>query len=405
MMVAQPEASSDARATLLLTAPLGTGGANGPKPLASAEYAALATQLHKRGSRPGDLLSSDARALTREATPPTVEPERVEALLDRGARLSLALSRWTSAGIWIASRADSFYPTHYRKLPRISAPPIVYGIGPIALVDRGGLAVVGSRAPEPSAAAYATEAGRWGARAGIQIVSGAARGVDELAMLSALDDGGTALGVVGESLIKVASRRGFREAIVADRLTLLSSFDPDAGFSVAIAMARNRWVYALADRALIVAYREGSGGTWAGALVGLKSGMRVYVRTGDSERPGNDALVTRGAIPAPGDLDDLWRDLHQSSVATETSPPVTISNETVDARVATDLYDDVVPHVLRLLERPLSAAAIASTLELTKVQTTAWLIRLVEEGRIRKSGSTFQAVASDGEPGELLLMS
>ena len=166
-------------------------------------------------------------------------------------------------------------------------------------------------------------------------------------------------------------------------MVLISSFDPDTGFTVPIAMARNRWIYALADRALVVACSEGSGGTWAGAIEALRHGARVYVRVGNPARPGNDALAARGAIPAPDNLDDLWRD---ESMAASVTP-----KEISAAPQSDDVYALVAPALLRLLSVAMNAKQFAVAAGLTKSQADAWLQRLMAEGRVTRVKSMYHA--------------
>jgi predicted Rossmann fold nucleotide-binding protein DprA/Smf involved in DNA uptake len=306
---------ADTQAVLLLTASLGKRTGDVPKPLLPSEYSSLAEAMREASLRPADLLGNASAGAIEEllAEMPAgkrgrIAADRVVRLLERGGLLSLALTRWTGAGLWVVSRADAAYPSYYKRVLKNSAPPIVFGIGPQGLLERGGVAVVGSRKPEPSSAAYTEAAGRWAAASGMQVVSGAARGVDELAMLACADVGGTSLGVVAESLLQQSTRRQFRDPIIGGRLTLISSFDPEAPFSVGNAMARNRWIYALADRGLVVACSKESGGTWAGAIEALRRGFPVYARRGNPDRPGNEALIEHGARPIEDDFSLLMRD-------------------------------------------------------------------------------------------------
>lgn len=400
-MLAEAAISPDTQSALLLAAPLWKRSKDGPQPLTPTEYDELAAALHAQSLRPRDLLGANARetltplvARFSEKSRERITVDRLARLLERGGQLALALSRWSSAGIWVVSRADSLYPTRYKQKLRRSAPPIVYGIGSPQLLDRGGVAVVGSRKPDPASEDYTLQVGRWAASASVQIVSGAARGVDEMAMLSCANEGGTAVGVVAESLLKLSIRREFRESILAGRMTLVSSFDPDAGFSVPNAMARNRWVYALADQALVVACTEGRGGTWAGAIDALKRGVPVFVKTGNAERPGNEALVRHGAIPAPDDLALLLRDRPQSAPQI---PMVAIS----PAPARGDLYAIVAAELLRMLQSPISAKELAQNAGLTKSQTDAWLARLIDEGRVEKIKTKFRAVQPQHEQATL----
>ena len=82
---------------------------------------------------------------------------------------------------------------------------------------------------------------------------------------------------------------------------LISPYNPDARFKVGNAMARNKYIYALADFALVVASKYHKGGTWTGAREELKreSARAVFVRDEDSVPDGNKALKKMGALPFP----------------------------------------------------------------------------------------------------------
>ena len=80
------------------------------------------------------------------------------------------------------------------------------------------------------------------AEAGYSIVSGGARGIDESAMLGALEKEGTVIGVLSDRLLKAATSSKYRPALMARNLVLMSPFNPEAGFDVGNAMARNKYV-------------------------------------------------------------------------------------------------------------------------------------------------------------------
>jgi DNA processing protein len=83
--------------------------------------------------------------------------------------------------------------------------------------------------------------------------------------------------------------------IQSGQLVLISPFNPEAGFNAGNAMARNRYIYALADYALVIDAAEEEGGTWAGAIENLRHAWTpLYVRI-PGESPGNAALVAKGA--------------------------------------------------------------------------------------------------------------
>ncbi|MCY4571153.1 MAG: DNA-processing protein DprA [Gemmatimonadetes bacterium] len=224
-------------------------------------------------------------------------PEDVRQLLGRGFLLAQALERWSARAIWVVTRPDDDYPDRLRRKMRGRAPPVLYGCGDRDALDGGGLAVVGSRKVPEELIEYTERVGQLAAEAKVQIVSGAARGVDQAAMWGSLEAGGRAIGVLGNNLERAALNRGNREPLMDGRLVLVSSFDPAVRFRGWQAMERNKQIYALADAALVVNSDHGHGGTWAGATeqLGKLRYVPVYVRSTGEPSRGLEELVARGA--------------------------------------------------------------------------------------------------------------
>jgi predicted Rossmann fold nucleotide-binding protein DprA/Smf involved in DNA uptake len=86
----------------------------------------------------------------------------------------------------------------------------------------------------------------------------------------------------------------------------------EAPFNVGNAMARNNYVYCLADAGVVVTTSKESGGTWAGAMESLKHGwVPLWVKEHPDAGSGNAALVHRGARWLPA------RDLAVGSLASQ----------------------------------------------------------------------------------------
>lgn len=302
--------SLNTRAILLLTAPLlvgsGSMGYGGPaaEALHLGEYKRLARRLRELSRQPADLLAAGGEALCADCAD-IVEPERLRRLLGRGFLLGQAVERWQARSIRVVSRADAAYPARLKARLKENSPPILYGCGNLSLLEREGLAVVGSRNADDALRDYAAGVGGLAAAAGVVLVSGGARGIDEAATGGALAAGGTAVSVLGEGLEPRALRRENRNAIAEGRLLLLSPYDPNAAFNAGNAMQRNKLMYALSDAALVVCCDAGRGGTWAGAQEQLDT-LRlvpVYVRATGTRRDGLEALRAKGAHPWPESVD------------------------------------------------------------------------------------------------------
>jgi predicted Rossmann fold nucleotide-binding protein DprA/Smf involved in DNA uptake len=293
--------SPDTQAILLLCASFGQNRQMEPQPLTLSEYNAVAGWLRENEMSPGDLLNPTLQNRLSKITIDKLDSDRLVALLERGVMLGLAVEKWTNQGLWVLGRGDSQYPKRLKQRLRHSAPAILYGIGNIELLSEGGLAVVGSRDVDEEGLGYTQRVAQTCAEQGIQVVSGGARGVDQAAMLAVLEAGGTAVGVLADSLSKAAVAGKYRAGIKEGRLTLVSAVDPGASFNAGNAMGRNKYIYAVADYALVVSSSVGKGGTWAGATEALEriKDVPIFVRMQETVPEGNRQLLKKGAKPLP----------------------------------------------------------------------------------------------------------
>ena len=414
----QFEVSGNTNAILMLTAPLivGRRGADADV-LKPREYNALARRLHELKREPADLLSEEGADLAEECRN-VVPAGRLRGLVERGFLLSQAIDLWHSRAIWVVSRADSAYPSRLRGRLKEKAPPVLYGCGDPALLDRGGLAVVGSRKVDDDLLAYTEHVGELAARSGSSVLSGAARGVDQAAMRGVLEAGGCSVGVMANGLERAALQTDHRIPIQEERLTLVSPFDPRAGFNAGNAMARNKYIYALADAALVVNSDYNKGGTWAGAVEQLEKLhlVPVYVRSAGSKSIGLEELKKRGAKPWPsGDRADVVEGLLNEArqgaangvqpgrvktgsfafpdAATVREPAAAFGNTGSEGAIAIDtreqgsadqLFAEVKRLVLDLLDEPRGRDEIAAALSVGQGQADQWLKRMVQEEIIEK---------------------
>lgn len=406
------------QAILLLTAPLIAGRSETSRDLLSlGDYNRLARILREKQKQPADLIAPDAQALIEVCAQPFGRA-RLDALLGRGFLLSQAVERWNARAIWVISRADAKYPKRIKARLKEDAPPLLYGCGEIALLEKGGLAVVGSRHVDDELISYTENVGRISAEAHRLIVSGGAKGIDRAAMHGALVAGGDVAGVMADSLESAALSRENREPLMDGQLVLISPYDPAAGFNVGHAMQRNKLIYALADAALVVTSDFEKGGTWAGAVEQLDRlhFVPVFVRNSANAGKGNAALLNRGGKPWPNPLsgDELVVALVAAAEAVTAEPiqdtlPLMIGEEPAvyesapAAKPAETLAEKIEPTVpdaklsaesallnavreilLRELVEARTAEEVATLLAVTKPQAKAWLARLIEEAAIEK---------------------
>lgn len=252
--------------------------------------------------------------------------ERVAALLDAATGFALERERLENNGIAMVAALDERYPARLRERLRDAAPPILYVAGPVEWLSTGWLGIVGSRNVSGAGGEVARRSAEVAVRLGRALVSGAARGVDQVAMAAALENDGPVVGVTTEGLARVGRRADLRRAVTEGRLCLATPYAPDAGFSAGAAMGRNKIIYAIADATLVVASDHGSGGTWRGATEALKRGYgRVLVWRGDGEGPGNAPLEALGATPVTSldTLADVLASVEDPDPADPVHPSVT----------------------------------------------------------------------------------
>jgi len=405
--------SPNTQAILLLTAPLIAGRRDSSSDLLTAsDYKLLVRFLRDKQREPADLLNPDTQGLLEECQQ-IVGRDRLKSLLARGFLLSQAVERWQARALWVVSRADAEYPRRLKARLKEDAPPVLYGCGNAALLDTGGLAVVGSRDVDDRLVEYTEGIGRLVARARRTLVSGGARGVDQAAMRGALETGGKVAGVLADSLERTALNREHRNLLMNGQLVLISPYDPSAGFNVGNAMQRNKLIYALADAALVVNSDYNKGGTWAGAVEQLEK-LRlvpIYVRSNGETGKGLEALGRKGALPWPNpdNAEALASALavlapseipnqEQLSPATAREPvpdyaarietpevgaQAIPSTASVPAAPAEELFSKV-RSLLEKMDTPKSDAEVAKELNVSKSQAKEWLQRLVKEGAIKK---------------------
>ncbi|AFY35362.1 DNA-processing protein DprA [Calothrix sp. PCC 7507] len=394
----------DTQAILLLCASFGQNRQIEPQPLTLSEYNSLTDWLRENQMRPADLLEPAAKERLQQITINKLNPERLLALLERGAMLSFAVEKWTNKGLWVLGRSDAKYPKRLKQRLRHLAPAILYGVGNVELLSMGGLAIVGSRDVDEEILGYTRKVAQNSALEGMQIISGAARGVDQEAMLGVLDAGGISVGVLADSLTKAAVNSKYRSSIKEGRLTLVSSYDPDAGFNAGNAMGRNKYVYALADYALVVNSAFGTGGTWAGAVEALSrlQEIPVFVWLDSTVSEGNQQLRNQGAKPFPS---EPWNDSLKELLATASSivePIKTQMKSTLpdNPQQVTfnpkDIYEAVLPFILHHLQQPKDAKSLAEILDVRLTQVQDWLNRAMNEGKVRKINKPVAYVVIQG---------
>ncbi|MDD5206747.1 MAG: DNA-processing protein DprA [Desulfobacterales bacterium] len=409
--------SEDAKDILLLCGYFGSSKSNDDDPMSLSEYNRVAAWLSKNKYSPADMVTGRALEALKHEKRPEIDPQRCERLLSRGASMAFALERWMNKGIWVLCRSDSDYPQQLRERLHVLAPAILYGIGEREIFHMTGLAVVGSRNVDQKGAEFAAAISRRAAEDGMTIVSGAARGVDQIAMSAALEEGGKVLGVMADSLLKTSLRSDVRDFIRNRQLLLLSPYYPEAGWSVGNAMGRNKHIYALSKYALVVSADQRKGGTWEGAIEELRRQRHipVFVRLNGDAPEGNRDLRKKGALPFPDQpfarplpeilgeaakIADSYPIGEQSLFTTasqeripqppsETTDTIkesigSYSTESIQKEVPKTVFDAALPLILEALMQPQEIADLSKQLDVQKSQLSIWIKKAIDQKAIKK---------------------
>jgi predicted Rossmann fold nucleotide-binding protein DprA/Smf involved in DNA uptake len=293
------------QAILLLTAYFSRSTSSEAKPLTNKEWGRFAFWLKNQEMVPEDLLTGDLSQKLEGWTDSKITSDRIQTLLNRGSALAMAMEKWTRSGLWVLTRSDSDYPKRLKARLGNDAPPVFFGCGNRNLLNQGGIAVIGSRKTSDADLQFSRDLGAKSANDGRSVVSGGAKGVDEAAMLGALESEGAAIGVLANDLLRAATSAKYRKYLMANNLVLLSPFYPEAGFNAGNAMQRNKYIYCLSDAAIAV-HSGTSGGTWNGVLENIKHNwVPMWVKSTDDPEAGNAALVQKGAKWLPENLSEI----------------------------------------------------------------------------------------------------
>ena len=229
--------------------------------------------------------------------------------LSYGFKLGIKINEWQKYGIWVISTLDyDYFPLDLLARGRNKISPLLFGAGKLSLLDKPSIGVVGSRDISPSSESYVKKAVARINDSGFSIVSGAAKGVDLIAMNESLENGHCVIGVLSSDLVKSAGDRGTISFINNDQLLLLSPEFPDSHWTIGRAMGRNKYIYLLSNAVLVGQITKDSGGTWTGINECSKNDWNdVFIKSSGLDEKLKDQLLKLNRVSLDSDfkLDEL----------------------------------------------------------------------------------------------------
>ena len=228
----------------------------------------------------------------------SVAGERADLLFDHDcdAAIDHALAWAGQPNQHILNLADAAYPQALLEIP--DPPSLLYARGNPALLQRRGLAIVGSRNSTPQGQQTAETFARALAARGIAIISGLALGIDAAAHRGALAGDGETIAVIGTGADRIYPARNKELALaIAERGVIVSEFPLGTPAIAANFPRRNRIISGL-SRGVLVVEAAPESGSLITARLAAEQGREVFAIPGSIHSPvarGCHKLIKQGA--------------------------------------------------------------------------------------------------------------
>lgn len=273
-----------------------------------------------------------------------LSPNELSKILPRKKAESIERSRYSwnfeeenkklkEKGVRFVSRIDPEFPEKLKDIP--NAPFAIYVKGQLPDPDKPSVSIVGARMCSEYGRYMARQFGRGLALAGVQVISGMARGIDGIAQGAALEAGGKSFGVFGcgVDICYPPENKVIYDALLKNG-GAISEFPPGTEPIANFFPMRNRIISALSDVLLVVEARQKSG-TQITVDTALEQGREVLAvpgRVTDRLSDGCNYLISQGAgvaISVEDVLDRLYsvHGENRADISRESVPEPVFDNE------------------------------------------------------------------------------
>jgi len=404
--------TDNAYVTILLCSYLGVNNGN-YKPYTALQWSELGNKIiNSKIGEPAKLLNMDKESIINSIKIREEEADRIVNLLSRGANIAFLLEDLSRKGISIVTRSDIEYPKKLKSTLKKYSPPILFYCGDLSLANKIGIGIVGSRNIDDEGIKFTQLLAKKAVEEKLVVFSGGAKGVDEISETTALNNQGYVVSILADSLSKKIMSKAIRDNILSGKQLLLTANNPDAPFSVANAMNRNKYIYALSNGTFVVASDYNKGGTWAGAVENIKNGWVNTFVWNNNKYIGNTELIKKGGVGIE-DLNNISiKELISNKVKrmdqlnifdfdkTDKRVPferenIIGENEDEYSSSDYDVYNKAINLMLNLLKEPKSIEEVTASLNITKSQAITWINRALNEGKIIKTNRPVRYVVNN----------
>ncbi|WP_340105837.1 DNA-processing protein DprA [Rhodohalobacter sp. 8-1] len=302
------------------------------------------------------------------------------------------LEKTEKSGAQLLSLSDPAYPM---MLKQTFDPPIILWVkGDPAALSKPGIAVVGTRNPGRYGMYQAENWSHDICKAGLQVNSGLAYGVDSTAHKTAVKSGGSTVAVLGSGIDRIYPNRNIRLAaeIIEKGGAVVTEYPPGTKPDAVNFPERNRIVSGMSYGTLVVESGV-KGGSMITARLALDQNREVFVvphPLGYLKGEGCNYLIRTGQGKLVQTMDDLLEEL---SVQTENGAGTAAETVVTSKKweTAEDLSEREVELCKSLSEKSLHIDHLADKMETEPFKLSAILLELEMKGLIKqKAGKYFE---------------
>ncbi|WP_051200307.1 DNA-processing protein DprA [Butyrivibrio sp. FCS006] len=306
-------------------------------------------------------------------------------------------------GVRFVSRIDPEFPEKLKNIP--GAPFAIYVKGALPDPAIPSVSIVGARMCSEYGRYMARQFGRGLALAGVQVISGMARGIDGIAQGAAIEAGGKSFGIMGcgVDICYPPENKVIYDALLKTG-GAISEYPPGMEPQARFFPMRNRIISALSDVLLVVEARQKSG-TSITVDTALEQGREVLAvpgRVTDRLSDGCNYLISQGAgvaISVEDVLDRLWSIKGEAKPALPTEPVLKNQEKDTDDEMEVNKELTLEEKILEIVDIiPVSTSYIAEELfkkgeNLSMPALITTLMDMTCCGKIAQNGAYYRKIA------------
>lgn len=397
--------SDNAMCAILLCSYVGIKSGDEIKPLSLGEWNQFLDKFIEIEKEPSLIMNNENYGLLNRIGYNEISIDRIKKLVSRGGAVAFELDDLSRKGIDVVTLFDKDYPVLLKKKLKRKTPPILFYAGDINLSKKIGIAVVGSRNVDESGVEFTKKLVEKAAKENLIVYSGGAKGVDTISEKTAIISGSAVVSFIADSLLSKIKKKEVIQYIQQGKLLLFSDVKPDAGFTAARAMNRNKLIYAASYGTFVVSSDYNKGGTWSGAVENIKNHWTKEFIWNNLDYPGNLKLIEKGGIAYSLSNEKIYDlitkkeiDYDQMDLFSVLSKPLVCEAEVkyqstdneIKDKPDRDLYNVICNHVMEQLVDGLTIDEAVKVFNVAKGQMTVWLKRLCKDNKVKYESGVYR---------------